>query len=84
MPDLGATGCGPFFMRWTESGPIDAPPLLLLHGLSAGAHSYEWRALVPLLSKSFRVRVPDLLGRGASDRPDLEYTRAAARRWSTR
>lgn len=48
----------------------------MLHGLYAGAHSYEWRDFAPVLSRRFRVRVPDLLGAGQSDRPDLEFTRA--------
>ena len=72
----GTTACGPFAMRWQETGPATAPLVLLLHGIYAGAHSYEWRALIPRLSDRFRVRVPDLLGSGDSDRPDLEYTRA--------
>ena len=73
---FGQTQCGPFSMRWVESGPIGAPKVLLLHGLYAGAHSYEWRDFAPVLSQRFRVRVPDLLGAGQSDRPDLEFTRA--------
>ncbi len=71
----GSTPCGPFVMRWVEHGPPDAPLVLLLHGIYAGAHSYEWRNLVPVLARDHRVRVPDLLGAGRSDRPDLEYTR---------
>src|SRR5690349_2830515 len=70
----GSTACGPFVMRWTEHGPPDAPLVLLLHGIYAGAHSYEWRNLVPVLAPDHRVRVPDLLGAGRSDRPDLEFT----------
>lgn len=60
-------------MRWEEYGETGAPRVLLLHGIYAGAHSYEWRNLIPCLSERFRVRVPDLLGAGESDRPDLEY-----------
>lgn len=62
-------------MRWAETGPEGADRVLLLHGLYAGAHSYEWRNLVPTLDGEFRVRVPDLLGAGQSDRPDLDFTR---------
>ena len=72
---VGGTRFGPFVMRWEESGDADAPLVLLLHGIYAGAHSYEWRKLVPLLSERFTVRAPDLLGTGKSDRPDLDYTR---------
>lgn len=71
---LGSTPFGPFTMRWAESGPPGARRFLLLHGIYAGAHSYEWRDLVPLLASQARVRVPDLLGAGESDRPDLDYT----------
>ncbi len=74
--ERGATGVGLFDAAWTETGPPDAPRVLLLHGLYAGAHSYEWRALAPVLARTHRVRIPDLLGAGASDRPDLDYTRA--------
>lgn len=70
----GSTAVGPFNVRWNEYGPPDAPLVLLLHGVYAGASSYEWRRLVPLLADDHRVRVPDLLGFGISDRPDLEWT----------
>jgi len=76
----GETSCGPFTLRWTESGPTSGPVTLLLHGIYAGANGYEWRDLVPVLDgttpgsgPALRVRVPDLLGAGLSDRPDLEY-----------
>ena len=74
----GETASGPFTMRWREEGPdLDGTrQVLLLHGLYAGAHSFEWRRLVPILAERFRVRVPDLLGSTTSDRPDLDYTRA--------
>jgi pimeloyl-ACP methyl ester carboxylesterase len=72
----GSTRVGPFDVSWREVGPVDAQRVLLLHGLYAGAHSYEWRALTPVLATTSRVRVPDLLGAGASDRPDLDYTRS--------
>lgn len=69
----GVTPYGPFEIRWTETGPANAPPLLLLHGIYAGAHSYEWRELVPELSSTFRVRAPDILGTGRSDRPAFTF-----------
>ncbi|HVJ98230.1 MAG TPA: alpha/beta hydrolase [Acidimicrobiia bacterium] len=74
----GETASGPFTMRWREEGPDLDPTrqVLLLHGLYAGAHSFEWRRLVPILAQRFRVRVPDILGSATSDRPDLDYTRA--------
>ncbi|MFN8050135.1 MAG: alpha/beta fold hydrolase [Acidimicrobiales bacterium] len=78
-PTSGRTPFGPFSLAWTESaGPRDAPRVLLLHGIYAGAHGYEWRELVPHLS-GLRVRVPDLLGAGRSDRPDLAFTPSVVR-----
>ncbi len=70
----GASHLGPYAIRWRERGPEHAPVTLLLHGIYAGASSYEWRGLAPLLGG--RVRTPDLLGAGASDRPDVEWTSA--------
>jgi len=72
--DLGATRIGPFTAHWRESGPAGGPVVLLLHGVYAGASGYEWRALAPVLAARHRVRVPDLVGAGSSDRPDLEWT----------
>jgi hypothetical protein len=68
----GITRVGPFAQRWTERGV--GPRVLLLHGIYAGANGDEWSHLVPHLRSQRAVRIPDLLGCGASDRPDLEYT----------
>lgn len=77
---VGSTSVGPFDVRWNEYGPGGGPLVLLLHGIYAGASSYEWRSIVPLLAETHRVRVPDLLGFGMSDRPDLEWTPAVLTR----
>jgi pimeloyl-ACP methyl ester carboxylesterase len=45
-----------------EAGPEDANPVLMLHGWPQ--HWYEWRGLVPLLSDSYRLLMPDLRGLG--------------------
>ena len=37
-------------------------PLVLLHGCPF--HGYEWKDVIPLLSRKFRVLAPDLLGLG--------------------
>lgn len=48
-------------------------PILMVHGL--GTHSYTWRYLVPQLAARHRVITVDLMGFGASDKPqDGEYT----------
>jgi pimeloyl-ACP methyl ester carboxylesterase len=56
----------------TEAGA--GPLILLVHGVYAGASSYESRKLFPLLAQSHRVVAFDLLGCGLSDRPNLNYT----------
>jgi pimeloyl-ACP methyl ester carboxylesterase len=55
----------------TEAG--DGPLVLLVHGVSAGASSYEFRKLFPLLAATRRVVAFDLLGCGLSDKPKLPY-----------
>jgi pimeloyl-ACP methyl ester carboxylesterase len=47
--------------------------VLLVHGVYAGASSYEFRKLVPLLATQYRVVTFDLLGCGDSDKPDIAY-----------
>ena len=50
-----------------QDGPRDAPALVLIHGLAASSRS--WDALVPLLTRSYRVIRIDLLGHGRSAKP---------------
>jgi len=52
----------------------DGPPVLLLHGF--GGEIWVWEKQVAMLSKRHRLYIPDLLGHGYSDRPDIEYTPA--------
>ncbi len=52
----------------------DALPVLLVHGIYAGASSYEFRKLAPLLARHRRVVAIDLLGCGLSEMPDLVYS----------
>jgi pimeloyl-ACP methyl ester carboxylesterase len=49
-------------------------PVLLVHGIHAGASSSEWRYTVPALAERHTVFALDLLGFGRSDRPSLRYT----------
>lgn len=56
----------------TEMGT--GPLIVLVHGVYAGASSYEYRKLFPLLAARRRVVAFDLLGCGLSDRPNLGYS----------
>jgi pimeloyl-ACP methyl ester carboxylesterase len=51
-------------------------PVLLVHGIHAGASSNEWRHTVPSLAERYTVFALDLIGFGRSDRPSLRYTPA--------
>jgi pimeloyl-ACP methyl ester carboxylesterase len=56
----------------TEAG--EGPPVLLVHGVYAGASSFEYRALFGLLAERHHVIAFDLLGCGRSDHPNLGYS----------
>ena len=51
-------------------------PVLLVHGIYAGASSYEWRHTVDALAARYTVYALDLLGFGRSARPNVRYTPA--------
>jgi pimeloyl-ACP methyl ester carboxylesterase len=51
----------------------EGEPLLLVHGVYAGASSLEFRENFEELSGSFRVYALDLLGCGLSEKPRLRY-----------
>src|SRR5215212_10385654 len=51
----------------------EGEPLLLVHGVYAGASSFEFRKNFEELSKGFRVYALDLLGCGMSQRPSRRY-----------
>jgi pimeloyl-ACP methyl ester carboxylesterase len=55
----------------TEAG--SGPPVVLVHGVYAGASSYEFRKLFPLLARRHRVIAFDLLGCGLSEKPKIAY-----------
>ncbi len=60
-------------LTYRVAGEPDAPPLLLVHGIYAGASSYEYRKNFFELAKEFRVYALDLLGCGLSDKPKRRY-----------
>ena len=49
-------------------------PLVLIHGIYAGASSFEYRRVFAQLAEHHRVYAFDLLGFGLSDRPRITYT----------
>jgi len=56
------------------SGPADGPVVLLVHGGAVGGYGFQnWQK--PLADAGYRVILPDLLGYGYSERPDVPYTK---------
>jgi pimeloyl-ACP methyl ester carboxylesterase len=62
-----------FDVNYTVQG--DGDPLLLIHGF--GASVGHWRKNIPaLVEQDYRVYALDLLGFGASEKPNLDYSLA--------
>jgi pimeloyl-ACP methyl ester carboxylesterase len=55
---------------YRESGPSEAPKLLLLHGFPSAGHMF--RDLIPQLADRLHVIAPDLPGFGQSDMPNRD------------
>lgn len=51
------------------AGAETAAPLVLIHGIGAGASSFMWRRNFDALARDFRVYALDLLGFGLSEKP---------------
>ncbi|MDP8940297.1 MAG: alpha/beta fold hydrolase [Actinomycetota bacterium] len=58
-------------LAYTVAG--EGEPLLLIHGIYAGASSFEFRKNFDALSRNFRVYALELLGCGLSERPRRRY-----------
>ncbi|MCL2855856.1 MAG: alpha/beta fold hydrolase [Defluviitaleaceae bacterium] len=58
-------------IRYITAG--DGPPLLLLHGIYPGAGALEFKNVVKKFADNYKVYVPDLLGFGYSDKPNVSY-----------
>ncbi len=52
--------------------PRDAPPLVLLHGMSGDWQG--WLPIVPALASRYHLYAPDLRGHGISFKPESGYT----------
>jgi len=64
-------------MNYVDEGPVNAPPVLMLHGNPTW--SFYYRRLIAALRGTHRVIVPDHVGMGLSDKPEesrYEYTLA--------
>jgi len=70
MPQDRTVSVGRTRIRYWDVGSGD--PVLLIHGLGASAEI--WLKNVPALARDFRVLVPDLVGFGQSDKPDVAYS----------
>jgi hypothetical protein len=59
---------GQLRVAWVEDGPVDADPILMLHG--EPSWSFLYRRMIPILAAAgHRVICPDLVGFGRSDKP---------------
>jgi pimeloyl-ACP methyl ester carboxylesterase len=58
-------------MHVAEAGPLDADPIVLLHGWPQ--NWFLWRHQIPTLARHYRVIAPDLRGFGWSDAPPDGY-----------
>jgi pimeloyl-ACP methyl ester carboxylesterase len=55
-------------MNVALAGPVDAPPVILVHGFPESHRT--WREIASRLDDRFRLIMPDLRGFGQSDRPE--------------
>lgn len=70
-------------VHYQEAGPLDAPPVILIHGFTASTLVWS-EVLLPVAKKGFRVIAPDLVGFGFSEKPrGGEYTIGAHARTIT-
>ena len=58
-------------IAYRETGPPDAPPVMVLHGW--GANSQTVRSIQAVLSETHRTIAPDLPGFGVSDLPPVAW-----------
>jgi len=60
-----------FVIEVPATGPVAAPPLLVLHGFPTS--SFDFHQVVDALATDRRVVLFDLLGYGLSEKPDIPY-----------
>ncbi|WP_072622084.1 alpha/beta fold hydrolase [Spirulina major] len=59
---------------WPRDG--QRSPLLFLHSFGGGASAYEWSQVYSALAMDYEIIAPDLIGWGASSRPERCYSPA--------
>ena len=59
-------------VHYQQAGPVDGPPVLLVHGFSVPSYIYD-PTFAALAAAGHRVIRYDLYGRGSSDRPRGAY-----------
>ncbi|HEX2913994.1 MAG TPA: alpha/beta fold hydrolase [Chloroflexia bacterium] len=61
---------------YKEAGQSDQgkSPVVFVHGIGAGNHSYEWLENFGPISEQYHSYAFDLLGFGSSDKPEIRYT----------
>jgi haloalkane dehalogenase len=71
-------------IHYVDEGPLEAPPVLLLHGEPSWSYLYR-KMIPPIAAAGWRVVAPDLVGFGRSDKPsgrdDYTYARHVAWMW---
>lgn len=69
---------GSLRVHYLDEGPVDADPVLLMHGEPSWCYLY--RTMVPVLvAAGHRVVAPDLVGFGRSDKPSQQRDHTYAR-----
>jgi pimeloyl-ACP methyl ester carboxylesterase len=77
--DVAGVTAGPVDTFYLDAGAGD--PVLLLHGSGPGVSAWaNWQKTIPGLAQEFRVLAPDIVGYGASARPD--DVRYSLRTWT--
>jgi haloalkane dehalogenase len=76
--EIGDADGGTLRVAYLAEGPVDADPVLMLHG--EPSWSYLYRTMIPVLTAAgHRVVCPDLVGFGRSDKPTRRQDHSYAR-----
>lgn len=59
-------------IRFLEYGQSNDEVIVLVHGLGASAE--RWQKIIPYLKEKYHLIIPDVIGFGHSDKPNVDYT----------